>query len=93
MYGARPDTVPFDKRAADELVAARVAFLARYRGTPFGAAVARNDVYTYVPDVLDMRGGPIDPPRPGRGSSTAPTPPATPPSGGSSGAPPPTTGK
>ena len=89
----RSDAVPFDQRAADELVAARVAYLARYRGTPFGAAVARNGVHTYVPDVLNMRGGPIDLPRPGRGSSTAPTPPATPPSGGSSGAPPPTTGK
>ncbi|MFO0932087.1 MAG: hypothetical protein U1E39_05200 [Planctomycetota bacterium] len=89
----RTDAVPYAPQAADELVAARVAFLERYRGTPFGAAVARNGISTYVPDVLDMRGGPIDLPRPGRGSSTAPTPPATPPGGGSSGAPPPTTGK
>ncbi len=89
----RTDAVPLDVRAGDELVAARVAFLERYRGTPFGAAVAQNAVYTYVPGVLEMRGARIDLPRPGRGSSGGATPPATPPSGGSSGAPAPTTGK
>ncbi|MBL9087648.1 MAG: hypothetical protein JNM10_10960 [Planctomycetia bacterium] len=79
---------------AERLLASRRAFLERYRGTPFGAVVARNDVYTWKIDTIDLTlTGPVGGGRSpsGRGASDGP---AAPPAGsGSTGTPGPTTGK
>ncbi len=50
-----------DKERGARLLASRKAFLERYAGTPFGAIVAANDVYTFRLGWLDAT------PRPSRG--------------------------
>lgn len=90
----RPGVVVQSPADAERLMASRRAFLERYRGTPFGAIVAKNDVYTWKVDTIDLTlTGPVGDDRPssGRGASGAP---AAPPAGsGSTGTPGPTTGK
>jgi hypothetical protein len=92
----RTEAHPYDADAADAIVKARTEFLERYRGTPFGAIVAKNSVWTYHLDTIDLTGTAyVDVPRSGKGSSTGggPKTPPPPPSGGSAGGGGPTTGK
>lgn len=82
---------PREAAVGQAVVAARKAFLEKYRQTPYGAIIARNVLVTFDLRVWDYKPGPGSPPPPkGKGSSGGKVPPAT---GGSSGAPGATTGK